>query len=32
MICVGKTVQHVGFFLLVANAHKTVMDLPLYGF
>lgn len=35
MLCVGKTGQHVqrvGFILLVANAHKTVMDLLLYAF
>lgn len=35
MLCVGKTgqhVQYVGFILLAADAHKTVMDLPLYGF
>lgn len=33
MLCVGKTgqyVQHIRFILLVGNAHKTVMDLPLH--
>lgn len=33
MSCVGKAeqyLQHVGFILLVANAHKALMDLPLH--